>query len=395
MQNSLYAYFGLVDLHTVDMPGHSLYQLGLIDSISETFGDEKFDFFSYLPDDIIDENTNTSTSFPSNGLGTIFNKYYNQLIADNYCVDLAHVLNTIAKKEYRKLYLKARFRNLSTLAKKWKDTLAFEKIIDAALAAGYTKNEIVILDTDLSLPGTFVQKYQGKLSFLIPSISFPGISNRFLDECIEYHSENYSKDGSTVFYGNIDTSNYKAGNHKSDILHECISELQNEYENNPSQDDMLFLIHKTTSTIVDHNPVTVHVGRHSRREIWDTLIPSSIMLNVTKDKYNIEQFIPARVYEALIFGMIPVSYTFEWLSKTFSFNNIEDFLEIVKYIRGLDNSEDIHTAYLQFVKDYKIHVSGAPTAKLEEAEEFINIDVVEDLKKAVIITEEDIYERNR
>jgi len=52
---SLYTYFGLLDLHSIDSPGHSLYQLGLIDSIANHFGQEKFDFLSYYPSDIIPE----------------------------------------------------------------------------------------------------------------------------------------------------------------------------------------------------------------------------------------------------------------------------------------------------------------------------------------------------
>lgn len=386
--NSLYAYFGLVDLHKVDMPGHSLYQLGLIDSLSETYGDERFDFFSYLPEDILDENTDTSNSFPSTGLGAVFNKYYQRLISDNYCVDLTHVLNTIAKKEYKKLYLKARFRNLSTLAKKWKDTLAFEKIIIAAIAAGYKADEIIILDTDLSLPAKFVKKYQSELTFLIPSIDFKGISNRFLDDCLAVHNEDYLKNTSTVFYGNIDTSNYKAGNGKSEILSECITALREEYMNNEVDDETLILIHKRNSEMLLH-PATTHIYRNDRYEIWDALRISSIMLNVTKDKYNTRKFIPARIYEALIFGMVPVSYTFEWLSETFSFDNIEDLLEIVKYLRDLDSSEDIKSAYLHFVKDYRTYVES--TQK--------NVDILEHLQKALSnnlkITKEDIENPNR
>ena len=44
---NLYAYFGLLGIHQVDSPGHSLYQLGLIDSICESYGECKFDFYSF------------------------------------------------------------------------------------------------------------------------------------------------------------------------------------------------------------------------------------------------------------------------------------------------------------------------------------------------------------
>ena len=49
---SLYAYFGLLNLHTIDSPGHSLYQIGLMDSLRQTFGIDQFDFFSYYPEDL-------------------------------------------------------------------------------------------------------------------------------------------------------------------------------------------------------------------------------------------------------------------------------------------------------------------------------------------------------
>lgn len=383
--NSLYAYFGLVDLHKVDIPGHSLYQLGLIDSLSETYGDEKFDFFSYLPEEILNENTDTSTNFPSNGLGAIFNKYYKQLISEDYCPDLEEVLGKITNKEYNRLYLKARFRNLSTLAKKWKDALYFEKMIETAISAGYKYNEIIILDTDLSLPKSFYGKYNSSVTVLVPSIDFNGISNRFLGDCLSYHKEYYVKDGSTVFYGNIDTSNYKSGNQKSPILTDCIEALRSEYMKYEKDDEVLYLIHKITPTTMSH-PTTSHIHRKDRDEIFDALTSSSIMLNVTKDKYDSRKFIPARIYEALIFGMVPVSYGFNWLSDLFSFKTVEDLMEIVKYIRDLDNSEDIKTAYFKFVENYFKYTTTTDY-----------FDLTEDLevRETVKITKEDIHDPNR
>jgi len=381
---SLYAYFGLVDLHNVDMPGHSLYQLGLMDSLKETYGEIRFDFFSYLPDNIIDENSDTNGCFPANGLGSVFNAYYDELIAD-YCPSLDVVLTKIANKEYNRLYLKARFRNLSTLAKKWKDALSFEKIVDAAISAGYDANDIIILDTDLSLPGSFHKKYKGKVEIAMPSIHFKGISDRFLNACIAVHEADYLKDASVVFYGNIDTSNYKSGNQKSTILPTCIGALQEEYMNNEIEEQPVVLIHKPTPEELSH-PITNHINRKDRHEIWDALSISGIMLNVTKEKYDDLRFIPARIYEALIFGMVPVSYKFNWLSSTFSFETIEDMLEIVKYLRELDTSEDIKSAYLHFVKEYKEYSNSGELLYIEEASF---------KQRPPYITEADIYNPNR
>ena len=51
------------------------------------------------------------------------------------------------------------------------------------------------------------------------------------------------------------------------------------------------------------------------------------------------------------FGMIPISYKFDFLNKTFSFETIEDLQEIIKYLEECE-SEDLKVAYLHFINDY-------------------------------------------
>ena len=67
---SLYAYFGLLDLHQIDSPGHSLYQIGLVDSLRESFSEEKFDFYSYYPVEVI--KSTSLQGFPDTPLGRLF-----------------------------------------------------------------------------------------------------------------------------------------------------------------------------------------------------------------------------------------------------------------------------------------------------------------------------------
>jgi hypothetical protein len=353
---ALYAYFGLLDLHDIDSPGHSLYQIGLVDSIRETFGCEKFDFYSYYPEDVI--KSAELNGFPDTALGKLFNSYRKDMF-DAPIHDIGQVMEKISAREYSKLFLKARFRNLSTLTKKWKDARDFEWIIELAINCGYAKSDIIILDTDLSLPDSFFEKFSDKVTVSVPSIDFPGISNRFLRHCVEINLENKDYFSHvSVFYGNIDTSKYKAGNSKNPILGQVIDWI----ENNRDARSPLALICKE-SDYVGHEEKAVHVVRNNRVGIWEMLELSTLMINVTKDKYDAAKFIPARVFEAMIFGMVPVSYKFEFLCKTFSFETIDDFVEIYKYLNECD-AAGLEQAYVHFVDSYVNFSESIPKKSL-------------------------------
>jgi hypothetical protein len=347
---SLYAYFGLLDLHNIDSPGHSLYQIGLVDSLRESYGEEKFDFYSYYPEEVI--NSADLVGFPDTELGKLFHKYRTDLF-DKPIHNIDEVLQMISEKKYSKLYLKARFRNLSTLSKKWKDALDFERIIKCAVAAGYSKDQIIILDTDLSLSDKFIEFSRDLLTIRIPSIHFPGISRSFLNDCVSIHQKSNSIRKESVFYGNIDTSKYKSGNSKSTILLDTLN-LVREY----NEDHTLLLICKANDydKFITNQFNTYHFNREDRLNIWRVLESSKIMINVTKDKYDTVQFIPARIFEAMIFGMIPVSYKFDFLCPAFSFNTIEDLQEIYEYLFEC-NESDLKKAYLHFINSYNKHIA--------------------------------------
>jgi len=352
---SLYAYFGLLDLHSIDSPGHSLYQIGLIDAIREEFNEEKFDFYSYYPEHTLATIALDEVKYPDTARGRLLSQYRANLI-DLYALPTETMLKNITEKKYNKLYLKARFRNLSTLAKKWKDAAVFEEIINTALASGYKKDEIIILDTDLSLSESFYQGYSDKVTVLIPSIDFPGISEKFLQDCVEVNTAEITDmpfeimEKNIVYYGNIDTSTYKAGNSKSPDLLPILEWLQGRCANTGKK----FIAICKEKDRAHLQVGSEFVARNDRRQIWKTLATSVVMLNVTKEKYDSEKFIPARIYEAMIFGMVPVSYKFDWLSSAFSFNNELDLNEILKYLDECSPS-DLRAAYLHFIKDYLKH----------------------------------------
>lgn len=344
---SLYAYFGLLDLHDIDSPGHSLYQIGLVDSLRESFGEEKFDFYSYYPTEVV--KSSNLQGFPETDLGKLFHKYRLDLF-DKPIHDIDELLQSISKKEYSKLYLKARFRNLSTLSKKWKDARDFDRIIECAVHAGYSNTEIIILDTDLSLSEKFVEQTKDFVTILVPSIDFPGISNMFLADCVNLNLAKSKKGINSVFYGNIDTSKYKSGNSKSEILSDALSWISRSHW---SKDEDFYLICKKNDfdSFSDKLSSTYHIDRKDRVKIWETLESSRIMINITKEKYNERKFIPARIFEAIIFGMIPISYKFDFLCPAFSFNNLEDLSEIYIYLSECDEA-GLEQAYKHFINCY-------------------------------------------
>ena len=50
MRKALYGYFGSLIEHNDPFPGHPLYQLNLLDSLSKAFNIDKFDIVYYNPD---------------------------------------------------------------------------------------------------------------------------------------------------------------------------------------------------------------------------------------------------------------------------------------------------------------------------------------------------------
>lgn len=345
---SLYAYYGLLELHSYDAPGHSLYQIGLMQSIKETYGIEKFDFFSYYP---AKEVKPTMEPYPLSVLGDVFNEYRTDLTG-NLNTPYGAMLASIQAGQYDRIFLKARFRNLSALAKKLKDAELFENILDEAIKAGYVP---YVVDTDLSLPNSFIRKYGDSIKIIVPSVDLPGISETFLDKCIAARDNTAKRRmASVVYYGNINTSSYKAGNSKDEMLRVAL--------NTAAKFSDLTLIGKASDACTVPS-FAKSILRNDLNQIWEELSDCSIMLNVTKPKYEESRFIPARIYEAMIFGMIPISYGFEFLCPAFSFNTTDDLTEILKYLIFDCSEDDRELAFQHFVSNYKKYINSIDEMK--------------------------------
>lgn len=332
-KKSLYAYFGELGIFDTNIPGHTFYQVGLLDSLAVKFEINKFDFFNYIDDKYTNGRIEPGFPYPED-LGDLLRTSANRLI-DDYQPSYPEVIERIKNHEYEMLFLKARFRNLSTLQKKMKDAAMFENIINTALEEGYPPESIVIVDTDLSLSDSFLETI-GELGLRreIPSITMPGMSKRFMDDCLEIHEKSQeNRPTNLMYYGNLSFDNYKEGHSKNPIIHDIIQSVD--------QVEMFDGTRFTMSVAAKKDPTLESwigkmdrvslIAREDRLPIWEHFSMSLVSVNVSKDLYLREKFIPARVYESIMFGVIPVSY--KWgQHPAMTFETVQDFWEICKFL---------------------------------------------------------------
>lgn len=329
---SLYAYFGELGIFNTNIPGHTFYQLGLMDSISEKFKTDQFDFLNYISDKYT--SGSIDPEFPSGELGDLMTRYSRKLI-NNYQISYPEVIEKIMNKEYDKLFLKARFRNLSTLQKKLKDAQIFEDIITTALSVGYSPANIVIIDTDLSLSESFLEtiKVLG-LNREIPSITMPGMSKSFIGDCLQIHeTSQVSRTTNLMYYGNLSFDNYKEGHSKNPIINDIIQSVDSTqmFDGTPFTMSVAAKIDLSLENWIGKMDKVSLIAREDREFIWEHFSYSIVSVNVSKDLYLKEKFIPARVYESIIFGTIPVSY--KWgQHPAMTFETADDFWEICKFL---------------------------------------------------------------
>lgn len=320
MKKILYAYFGKLGIFTEDVPGHSFYQIGLLDAIRDIEGDCKIDFYSYLP------TANDIVIFPDGEIGQLNIKYFSELI-DQYDITFQETLDRIMAREYNAIYLKARFRNLSTLTKGLFDAREFEDLIKVAVAM---QVPVHVLDTDLSLPESFVNLKPYSFTRRIPSVNMPGIGKRFAYDCLAINSEKILKtkrSTDVLYYGNLDFKNYKAGHAKNPIIYDLLAALDGHSMFDGSQ----FLVTHAGKP-VDGISVYNHINRANRLEIWNSFANSLASINISKDLYIESGFLPARAYEAAMFGTVTISYNDKTLHPAMSFINVEQAIEQLTYL---------------------------------------------------------------
>jgi hypothetical protein len=338
---ALYAYFGYLGTFSTDIPGHTFYQVGLIDQLCLTHHIDKVDFYSYLSKDS-GNITETSPTWPSSPVTPVFEKFAEDRIR-SYNLEFTKVLENIEAGRYEKLFLKARFRNLSTLTKELTDAKQFEEIINLAIKTGQA-DKVVILDTDLSLEPEFVEfcKLQG-ITFEIPSIDYPNVSRDFIEACAKVWLEStdrFNQNSNILYYGNIAFGNYKAGHSKNPIVVDAIQTAA-KFKSFTGKSYKVTMAGKIDTNLEQgfmENDINL-IKRYNRDEIWSEYERSTLSLNISKDLYLDRGFYPARVYESLIFGSIPVSYGDYRIHEALGFKDLSKLEEILAFFKDSSPSD--------------------------------------------------------
>ena len=338
---ALYAYFGYLGDFSTDIPGHTFYQIGLIDQLCNHHHIDKVDFYSYLSHDQVGA-TQKSPIWPTSPVTPVFEKFTKERIR-SYNLGFAKVVENIEKGRYDKIFLKARFRNLSTLTKQLTDAKQFELLIKAAIQTGQA-NKVVILDTDLSLDPEFVDfcKSQG-ITFEIPSIDYPNVSKNFIKACEKVwleETDRFERNDKVFYYGNISFGNYKVGHAKNPIVVDAIK-ASADFKSFTGKKYTVSLAGKLDPALTgDFQEKNIKlIPRTDRSDIWNEYASSTISLNISKDLYVERGFYPARVYESLIFGAIPVSYKDYRIHEALGFTDLHKLEEILAFFKDSSPSD--------------------------------------------------------
>jgi hypothetical protein len=307
MTKALYGYFGNIVEHDDPFPGHPLYQLNFIDSLSKAFGVDKFDILFY----------NVPSVAP---LKIFHNEIRRSIITSKIETCYApngRELNLPDFSKYDVIFLKHRFENASRLNDmKGLDVETYERAIEKALDAN---KQIYLIDSDAELMSdpkfwlgktvsnihvlTFFNKNQ---SYPVEALKISPTSSILLEQV-----NNLSVKEPTVTFA-YDGNNYL----KAPSLLEYLLEIKrrNYFTN-------ILVLGKNW----DKYPFGVF-DRDSRIQFYKSrLAYSRASLNITKPKYQDDEFASPRIVESFMLGeyiYAPSAYSYMPTALKF-----DDFIE--------------------------------------------------------------------
>ena len=133
---ALYCYFGRMDDHNLDIPGHPLYQTFFLKALSKKFNVDKFDIFYY------NELNEVKNDFSI--LKKSRENFFNNKVRYN-----GMTLNKVLNNKYDIVFMKYRFRNYSRLVNHSLDAYYFD------LLYRKFKDKVYIIDTDAEVRGFY------------------------------------------------------------------------------------------------------------------------------------------------------------------------------------------------------------------------------------------------
>lgn len=381
MKKYLYTYFGFLWPNSIDIPGHFLYQPFLLKEILHKIDKDsnyKIDFYSYLnnletiPESVINKNS-------------YFFKISNYIRAwasivinvrsknNNALLNIEEILYNIKKDNYDAVFLKARFRNMSTYSKKYYDTYKFEKILDTCIKA---KTPTYIIDTDCSLSEKFIDKYinpnnninilsLGNIDKVYLNLNkekmtnfklLRGIDPKTFNDILPYITEEknfINKEKLLIYYGNIAFKNYKA-NHTKSL--NGLSIYFKYIENNPADFKYSFLGKLEDFGNIYNNDMRYieNIKRNDRISIIDRHKKGICSINISKELYEKVDFTPARITEAFLFSNIPFVYrkNNNYLGVLPGFKNYLEFNEFIELIKEQDTILPMFESYANKYLDH-------------------------------------------
>jgi len=307
---ALYGYFGEITEHNLKYPGHPLYQLNLLSSLSNYFGIDKFDILHYTDDE------------DRNGISIhadLRSSLLESLVGDRYRGVLPSEL------DYDIVILKHRFRNLSRLHDtRLSDVSIYEEMLDVCRHNGIPT---YVIDSDFSIHPSFWRRFPH-----VKILSFA--------------------DNLDIYPRDVDVTKLSP---TSDVLLRMIpTEATNRphdcfvYDGNPYfKDSMLIesmeVLLRSDSMIEEglilgkgwkEYPIYVsrpveHFGRDRRIEFYKkALMRGACTVNITKKAYEENRFVSPRIVEAFILGvfpLVPSGYTF--MPEDLRFSSISELRE--------------------------------------------------------------------
>lgn len=318
----LYAYWGAVGDHNLNIPGHPLYQLYAIESIAKALDVQKVYFYSLLHPKL--EASVDKAEF-----------YINCDVRKEICQNLNIEIVSLKKalelsKTVDEVVLKARFRNKSRLQEGSYDALKFETLLNEA-----KNNNVYVLDSDGELPETFFDQNQNiKLLTYFQDTSFysncnicreniytilPALASRFADEIkpLELNSAD------VFFIGNEGL--------KSPELSGILQNL--------AQDGLDIRVQGKWTPKYDFKIYS----RTERKDAYLEFPKALSTLQISKQKYAEYSFLSPRVYEALVCGVVP------FIDSKYKYGT--DFCKISGYI---DLREKLKSLREGYSRDYKL-----------------------------------------
>jgi hypothetical protein len=335
--NALYAYFGRMGDHDLNIPSHPLYQIFFLNSISKEFGIKKFDVYYY-------------DKYPNAFLNSydILDSYRGSLhkkIINHNDISLSDALSG----DYDVVFLKYRFRNPSRISSGSFDRLKFDSLYEKY------KDRCWIIDTDDEI----LESYPRILS-LFHDVRFQYPGNPKVKQLIPILSDD-------IFNVLV----------RPDILFKqyALTFIGNEYSKDDIQNQFRE-IHQRTQIPINvqgkwnkYPFIQYVIPRHMRTYGYGLWQSSACSIQISKPQYLTYDFMAPRIFESYLLSTIIFSKN-SFMGPFSKYSGMIDLCERILTLKDLTSLEyhkllesEINASYLNLKKENINAFSGNSSKK--------------------------------